>query len=125
MLACWQSAPTFAQSKSRFYCGSTDQQKPATILVTKGEQEEKTFIVWKSKERCRSVSMLFQRASEGNLKYFFGGTKGGKSVVCGADSRRKSCQLVLFDVANNSQAQSFANQLESIGNGQGNSPIEL
>jgi hypothetical protein len=137
-LTCLQSSPTLAQSKpSRFYCGSTDQQEPATMLVTKGQSEEKTFIVWKknssnNKERCRSVSRAFQKAWEQNNRslYFSAGANSkGKSLICGVNSKGKSCLtknsiILLVDLESKSQAQTFANQLESIVNGQEESPIE-
>jgi hypothetical protein len=126
-LTCLQSAPTLAQSKSRFYCGFTDQQEPATILVTQGQQEEKTFVVWKTNPaRCKSASRLFQKVWEQGNKSFAGGETRGKGFVCGVKSRGKSCltQNALFDVANKSEAQSFADRLESIKNDPGQSPIE-
>lgn len=133
ILTYLQSSPTLAQSKSRFYCGSTDQQEPATMLVTQGQREEKTYIIWKAssnnKERCKSVSRLFQKAWEqGNLKYFIAGeTTGRKGLICGTSSKGKNCQQkdMLFEVESKSKAQEFANKLENIGNGQGKSPIGL
>jgi hypothetical protein len=126
-LTCLQSEPTLAQSKQRFYCGSTDQQEPATILVTQGKREEKIFVVWRTNpERCKSVSRSFQKALEQGNKFFAAGETRGKGFVCGVKSKGKSCLAkdTLFEAEDKSQAQGFANQLESIRSGQGNSPIE-
>jgi Circadian oscillating protein COP23 len=114
ILAYFQSEPTLAQSKQRFYCGSTDQQQPATMLVTQGQREEKTFVVWRTNpDRCKSVSRSFQKALEQGNKFFAAGESNGKGFVCGVKSKGKSCQTApkLFDVDNKSQAQEFANQL--------------
>jgi Circadian oscillating protein COP23 len=111
-----QSEPTLAQSKQRFYCGSTDQQEPATMLVTQGQREEKTFVVWRTKTKdCKSVSRLFQKALEQGNKFFAAGETRGKGFVCGVKSKGKSCLAkdTLFEVDNKSQAQEFANQLNS------------
>jgi Circadian oscillating protein COP23 len=113
-LTCLQSEPTLAQSKQRFYCGSTDQQEPATMLVTQGQQEEKTFVVWRANPgRCKSVSRLFQKALEQGNKFFAAGESNGKGFVCGVKYKGTSCKSApkLFDVENKSQAQEFANQL--------------
>lgn len=113
-LAYLQSEPTLAQSKQRFYCGSTDQQEPATMLVTQGQQEEKTYVVWKTNSgRCKSASRLFQRAWDRGDKFFGAGESGGKGFVCGVKSKGQSCgsKDMLFEVENKSQAQDFANQL--------------
>lgn len=128
-LSCLQSSPILAQpSSSIFYCGSTDKQEPATMLVTKNEAREKTFIVWRNnldnktpKQRCREVSQKFQKAWEqGNLKSFIvGEPTRGKFYVCG--SSKNTC---LFPVEGKSQAQSIANQLGQIRAGEEISPIE-
>jgi hypothetical protein len=135
-LDCFQSSPTLSQSpSSRFYCGFTDQKEPATMLVTRNEREEKNFIVWRKffnnmspKERCKSVSRIFQKAwSQGNLNYFIIGEPiKGKNFVCGARSKESSCkaEAILFNVENKNQAQNIASRLELIRQGKEKSPIE-
>jgi hypothetical protein len=126
-LSCLQSSSTLAQpASSRFYCGSTDKQEPATMLVSKNDDKEKTFIIWRNnsgnktpKQRCREVSQKFQKAWEqGNLKSFIGGENGGKSHVYGSSGN------ILFQVGSKGEGQSIANQLEQIRAGEGISPIE-
>ncbi len=128
-LSCLQSAPILAQpSSSIFYCGSTDKQEPATMLVSKNEDKEKTFIVWRNnlgnktpKQRCRDVSQKFQKAWEqGNLKSFtVGEPTRGQFYVCGS-----SGNICLFPVEGKSKAQSIANQLGQIRADESSSPVE-
>jgi hypothetical protein len=123
-----RSEPTLAQSNQRFYCGSTNQQEPATILVTQGQEEEKTFIVWKAgdnpRKSCKNVSKAFQRALEQGNSKFIPGKDRGKIWVCGVNPRGKSCTNPLIEVGSQNQAENFARKLESIKNGQGKPPLE-
>jgi Circadian oscillating protein COP23 len=128
ILAYGQSSPTLAQSKlSRFYCGSTNQKEPATMLVTKDRIEEKTFVVWKNdlngvkaKERCRNASKIFQKAwSRGNLKYFV----GEKGSICVASSKDSSCLENILFLDSKKKAQETAIKLDLIMQEKPESPI--
>jgi Circadian oscillating protein COP23 len=115
-----QSVPTLAQPKQRFYCGSNDDQKePATILVTQGLREERTFVVWKTNpERCESVSRLFQKLYIEKSKTNFSAGRINlqrQAFICLTKSIKETClpEDKLFDVDSNTQGRKLADELNN------------
>ena len=131
-----------AQTKPKFYCGSSydpnnNTNVPTTLIAVPGRKKPFGLIIWKSeyfakdtpRERCATVSKKIQVAyTAGKLKFLVAGEDKttGQTVVCGLKSQSEQCpdgSNLLFTLEPYSSNKLVLKKLTGIIEGEGNNPL--